>query len=208
MLSPRSSRTMHRYVILSLLFSAGLVQAQHRPEIGALELATEILHYDVEGTTPDEIAASLYEHSPSRDVPRFFGLTEWEVNADYRWVERDTGCTIEDATVRLVIRTHLPRWSHNRRSDAQVRRDWERFIVSLDTHERHHRVLIEEIGETLRWRLLSLREPDCSTMKQVSDRAVAEEIEAGTARNHAYDRETQHGRTQGATWPMREVEGH
>ena len=190
--------------LLLILVSSVLFCAQHanaQPETGRVEQATEILYYDVDGATVAELGASLRERSPSTERPKFFGVTEWEVNAEYRWVERATGCTIEDAVVRLVVRTHLPRWRPRGVVDLHLHRAWKEFARNLDTHEAQHRRLIGEAGESLRWRLVSLREPSCRTMKAAADRVIAAVLWEGTTRNEAYDRETEHGRTQGAIWP-------
>ena len=189
----------HFWLLLVLPISAAF--AQPESQIGRLETATEVVYYDIDGATVEEISASLNKRSPSKERPKFFGVTEWEVNAEYRWVERPTGCTVEGAVVRLVVRTHLPRWRPRGTVEAGLRQTWHAFVRDLGIHETHHRTLIEEAGEALRWELVSLREPTCATMEAAADRVIAAALGEGQARNEAYDRETGHGRTQGAVWP-------
>ena len=187
--------------VLVLLFLSSPASAQTHPEIGRVEIAVEVLYYDVEGADASELSASLSERSPSIGAQRFYGLTEWEVNAEYRWVEHATGCTLEDVRIRLVIQTHLPRRPSRGGIDAQTRRDWDRFVRDLGAHESHHRDLIAAAGDAMRWKLVSLREAECRTMERAAQLALAASIEETKARNDDFDRQTQHGRTQGVIWP-------
>lgn len=190
-----------RPVLLALALCAHAALGQSDPEIGAVEMATQIVYYDVEGATAAELGASMSVQSPSKARPKFFGVTEWEVNAEYRWVERPTGCRIEDTVIRLLVRTHLPRWRPRGAVDPALRRAWGDFVRYLDVHEAHHRTLIGETGEALRWRLVSLREPTCATIEAAADRVIEAALGDGQEKNEAYDRETGHGQTQGAVWP-------
>ena len=190
-----------RLLLLFLLLPVGFARAQPSPEVGAVAFATEMVYYEVTGATVAELEASLRARSPSTGGERFYGVTEWEVNAEYRWTERATGCSVEDIEVRLIVQTHLPRWSPRVRVDPDLRRSWSAFMRHLEAHEAQHRALITATGEALRWQLVSLRTPTCETMETEANRAVAAVIREGQARNEAYDRATRHGVTEGAVWP-------
>lgn len=184
-----------------MLAQGASAQADTSHDVGSVESAIEVLFYDVEGDDAGSITASLEQRSPSIGARRFYGATEWEVNAEYRWIERPTGCTLEGVRVRLLIQTRLPRWAPRGPTDAGLRRAWERFARDLDAHETHHRDLIAAAADDMRWRLVSLRQPGCSTMALAAQRTLAEAIEETKTRNEAFDVRTQHGKTQGAVWP-------
>ena len=73
-------------------------------------------YYDIEGDSPQALAAALATHGPEYGGHRFFGMTEWSLSADYRWDEGAEGCTLADVTVEVEVETQLPHWrGHGRR---------------------------------------------------------------------------------------------
>lgn len=194
-----------RSLIALLLLVPLSVRAQlgPDPEVGRVETDVEIAYYEIVGTTLQDLTAALDARGPRQDGQRFFGLTEWEVNAEYRWVPHETGCAMEDIVVRVAVRTTMPRWRPRGQVHPRTRHAWERFVRDLDRHEEGHRALSTEAGEAIRWRLVSLHEPTCHTMKRAAERTVAEALGEYEARHRAYDHRTGHGRTQGAVWPPR-----
>lgn len=186
-------------VVLFALAPAAV--GQPTPEVGRVETAMEVVHYDLVGTTLQDLAASLAVQGPRQDGRRFFGLTEWEVNVEYRWSELDTGCVMQDVVVRVAIQTTMPRWRPRGQVHPRTKHAWDRFVRALDAHERVHQELSAEAGDALRWRLVGLREPTCETMEPTAERAIADILGEYEARNRAYDHRTGHGRTEGAVWP-------
>lgn len=202
-MGPLASRLVRLFALLLLLPLSSRAQFAPDPEVGRIETDVEIVYYDLVGTTLQDLTASLDARGPRQGGQRYFGLTEWEVNAEYRWSEYETGCAMDDITVRVAIRTRLPRWRPRGPVHERTRHAWDRFVHRLDAHEDGHRTLAAEAGDAIRWNLVSLHEPTCHTMKRAAERTVAEMLNEYEARNRAYDHHTGHGRTQGAVWPPR-----
>ncbi|MEP0546278.1 MAG: DUF922 domain-containing protein [Rhodothermales bacterium] len=173
--------------------SAGIVRAR-----------SETTYYDVRGASREDLAAALRKHGPRIQGSRFFGLTEWEVSAEYRPAQAVAGCAISDLTVHIAVETHLPRWTPSGRASSDLHGAWDRFVTALDEHEEGHRALAEEAADTIRRRLASVRVAGCDQLDPVAQRAMMEVMNAYESRNLAYDAETGHGRTQGAVWPPSE----
>lgn len=192
---------MRLLVLLLLLPLGARAQFAPDPEIGRVETAVEVAYYDLTGTTLQDLSASLDARGPRQGGRRFFGLTEWEVNAEYRWTPRDTGCAMDDVVVRVAVLTTMPRWRPRGSVHPRTRHAWERFVHALGAHEAEHQALALEAGDALRWRLVALREPTCHTMKRAAERTITDVLSEYEARNRAYDHRTGHGRTQGAVWP-------
>lgn len=161
----------------------------------------EKVYYEVEGDTPRALAVQLGQLGPEARGKRFFGLTEWEVNAEYRWREQPNGCTINDLTVQVRVQTHLPRWQRPAHAPQELTGAWTRFVASLDRHEHGHRALAEEAAEAIRSKLASLRTATCARIEGRAHREVVTLLHEYERRNLAYDAATGHGRTQGAVWP-------
>ncbi|MEP0546279.1 MAG: DUF922 domain-containing protein [Rhodothermales bacterium] len=161
----------------------------------------EKVYYDIEGDTPHALAVQLGKRGPQARGRRFFGMTEWEVNAEYRWRERPSGCSIDELTVHVAVQTHLPRWRRPAHASPSLRGAWSQFLAALDGHEDGHRALAEEAAESIRRRLGALRARTCGRIEAQAHREMVALLNEYERRNLAYDAETGHGRTQGAVWP-------
>ncbi len=170
-------------------------------DAGSVEVHNETVYYEVEGDSAQGLLGALTRHGPRIGGEQFFGLTEWEVSAQYRWAERPAGCAVDDLTVRVSVKTHLPRWRGAGGASSGTRAAWARFVAALDHHEAGHRSLAEEAGDAIRERLVSLRVPTCERIKREAQREVLAVLNEYDARNRAYDHDTGHGRTQDAVWP-------
>lgn len=171
------------------------------PRTGTVAAHAETVYYEIEGLSRAEITASLRAHGPDVRGQRFFGLTEWEMSVGYRPAEVEAGCAIDDLKVHVSTETHLPRWPSNAVASPALSGAWDRFITALDHHEDGHRVLAEEAAETVRQRLLAVSAPTCDDLDGAARREMAAVMQEYEALQHAYDAETEHGRTQGAIWP-------
>ncbi len=172
------------------------------PGTGAVQVRSETTYYDVQGQTAEMLGRALAAHGPRIGGQGFFGLTEWEVSAEYRWAGRAAGCSVKDLTVHVAVQTRLPRWRAPADTPPDVRGAWERFVAALDLHERGHRRLAEEAADAIRDRLVALREPGCGRIQAAVQRTLAAVMSEYDAHNQAYDAETGHGRTQQAVWPQ------
>lgn len=197
----RLVRPLHLLFLAILL--APLAQSQPGAGTGHVERHLEVVHYDVEGATVDELAQGLRQRGPMTAGERFYARTEWTINAEYSWVERDTGCTIENPVVRVAITITMPRWRAARGAPPELLGAWNRFIAALDAHERNHARLATEAAEAVRWELATLRFPHCTNAETRARQRVADVIEVYNERNRQYDVQTQHGVTEGAVWPPR-----
>jgi predicted secreted Zn-dependent protease len=172
------------------------------PKAGVVRARTETIYYEVKGRSRSDIAAALRNGGPNIRGRQFFGMTEWEVSAGYRPVERANGCSIDALTVEVKITTHLPQWQKTSTASEELSGAWEQFLEALAHHEDGHRALAEEAAEAIRQRLLATTESTCAQLDLTAQREMTTVMGEYEARNLAYDAETGHGRTQGAVWPL------
>jgi predicted secreted Zn-dependent protease len=190
-------------VLLLALLSPPILHAQPRPPTaaGVVRSTVEKVYYEVEGDSPGALAVALRQRGPRARGKRFFAMTAWKVNAEYRWRERPTACAIGDLTVRVAVQMHLPRWRRPRRASPSLDGAWGRFLAALDQHEQGHRALAEEAAEAIRRRLAPLQATTCERVEARAHREMRSLLDEYERHNLAYDEATGHGRTQGATWP-------
>lgn len=189
-------------VLLALQSLAPLHAQSRRPtEDGVVRKTIEKVYYDVRGDSPAALALQLRRYGPQARGERYFGMTEWEVNADYLWHEEPNACTLRDLKIHVAVQTHLPRWRLPPHAPRWLRRAWSRFLTALDRHERGHRDLAEEAADAIRRRLVSLRSSTCRRVEARAHREMVALLYDYEQRNLAYDRATHYGGTQGAVWP-------
>ncbi len=180
---------------------AALHVATSAVSAGVVRARSETTYYDVRGTSREALAVALQRQGPRIHGSRFFGLTEWEVSAEYRPAVAASTCAISDLTVHVAVETHLPRWTPPVGASADLHGAWDRFVAALDEHEHGHRVLAEEAAEAIRQQLASVRAAACDQLDSMAQQAMTEVMSTYESHNLAYDAETGHGRTQGAVWP-------
>ncbi len=139
-------------------------------------------HYNVTGNTLAEVAGQL--------SPEEWGRCIWNYN--YRYDSANGIATRVDVTLTLTIR--LPRWTGRgwRNASAAAKREWQRMLGCLQTHEDGHARIARPWARTLQHRLLNQPVANLSTIwEQV--RAEHKNVQ------DEYDTRTQHGQTQGVT---------
>lgn len=158
--------------------------------------------YTVTGDTEFEILASLRAQAKASGKEYFA-----EVHSALRWHAEYTtpgagGCRMARLAIQAVTRTTLPHWTPSPRAPAALRRKWQAFIAAGRVHEKgHHDNAVRaarETGEALR----GLRAEDCPALTREAQRQVDAIEQRYKAINEEYDRQTGHGKTQGAWWTV------
>ena len=160
------------------------------------------LTYVVEGTSAHEILASMRASGPSAGGETYFGLTASE--SSYQMQPRMEGpsCVAEEVRVELAVTITLPVWESTDEAPYELQRDWARFSTALQRHEDGHRQIAADGAEATHSALQGLRRATCQDV-EFEARQRAQRIAARTEAEHnRYDSETDHGRTQGAQWPL------
>ena len=150
----------------------------------------ETAYYAVSGRDRGELMVSLSLKAPADGNVRQRGSTRWDIH----WtVDRrsDDVCDLATASVTRRLTVVLPHWDPDRNTDPGLVADWERYVRALADHERGHVALLIAGADRIP---PAIRAATCSTADAVGQ-ATLDEVRAANA---AYDRDTNHGRNQGA----------
>lgn len=158
-------------------------------------------YYEVSGSTDRQILASMLETGPAQNGDRYFALTSAQTGFSFQTKMTSDGCVLEDVGVRVHVVMTIPKWNAPADAPIELRRSWLDFVADLLKHEQWHATAARNSAEAMFDALSSLRQPTCTgldshakvSVQKISDRLVRQ--------NGAYDRDTRHGRTQGAAWP-------
>jgi predicted secreted Zn-dependent protease len=159
--------------------------------------------YRVSGFTHDDIYREMQRKGPGADeigVRLGVHYSEWRWSFRYRQPPGGR-CRLSDARVLLRSTVILPEWTNVSTARPEVARGWREFLAALRTHEEGHRSRAKAQGVFLWQSLLGLEAGTCDDLQTLVEETADRVIEEGRAAQLDYDRDTGHGRTQGAVWP-------
>jgi len=155
-------------------------------------------YYEV-GVQPGRaLAPQIRAATPVRTDGRpFFGHTDWQVNWRFRWSQDGAGvCRFTSVNVELRSTITLPRL---RGADARQSAAFERFMPALREHEMGHHRLAQEAARAIDNELRNFAaQRDCATLESQANAAGARLLERYRDKERQYDRDTDHGKSQGA----------
>ena len=160
--------------------------------------------YQIQGQSIEELRRSLNQLRPWKASARpHDAQTEWRTRMQYRTVTLPgiAWCT-NFATVTQITMT-LPGWTATNGASAATLREWNRYLRALAEHEAGHARHAREGTLELHRRVKALEaQPDAETVRQRLDALLAEVQQQVRQQDADYDRETRHGATQGALFPL------
>jgi predicted secreted Zn-dependent protease len=165
--------------------------------------------YRVSGFTYDDIYREMQRNGPGADdIGTRLGLHMSQWRYSFELVERPgAGCRLIDPKVLLHSTIILPNWTNVSTAPPAITSGWRPFIAALRRHEEGHRSLAKSQAERLWQSLLGLEARDCEALRERVVTVAGRVLDEGETAQAAYDRETGHGLTQGASWPPRRAGG-
>jgi predicted secreted Zn-dependent protease len=159
--------------------------------------------YAVTGESASELREDLYrKRPPSPDGRRFDANVLWSLTWSFHFDAAPRACALNNATVELQMLVRLPVLAADAAPSQTTRDRWESFARLLETHEAGHVDTYVEGAHALQEAFAAvLPMASCEELRTVLGDIGASAIEAIRAADIEYDRRTDHGRSQGATFP-------
>ena len=153
----------------------------------------ELTYYDVSGRTPEQIRAAIDRLRPtdSNDGKRVDALTR--NHFQWRWPIINGVCDLRRATVEFHASVTLPRLVNVSSLSDGIQREWTRYLAGIEEHEKGHLLNAWTRRDDV---LTAIKNATCDTANDAA-KAVLKEINQADV---DYDRRTDHGRRQGATF--------
>lgn len=169
------------------------------------KVTRHVEYYEIAGRTERELRAAMNRLGPkTADGVPFDGNSLWESHWDFTYAPNPSGseCRLRTLVVTVDLKRLMPRWKDRATAPAGLGAKWDRYIAALDVHEDGHEDIGLAIGAEVRRRLSALdRAPTCKELHASLDREGQAVTDEFATRDAAYDRETDHGATQGAQFP-------
>ena len=180
--------------------AAGSVRTE--PTAPTVRTDLDVRRYAVGGETAEAVHRSMGDGGPTLDGTTYFGMTASEIGVRFRTAEADDGCRLDAVEVDLDLTMTLPEWEPAGPTDYALRRDWARFESALRRHEDGHRDRAVAGAQAVADALAGVRAATCAEADAEGQRRVREAQDRTAAEQERYDDATDHGRTEGAAWPL------
>jgi len=142
-------------------------------------------YYEVRGLTAREIRASMEEHHKR---------THGFAGHDAKTLTNTNWSTGHPPTVTINIIFQMPQWVDQAAAPREVQEAWKRFEKAVQTHEDGHRKIAEECAKAVEARVLAEGPKPGRDLKH----DVNNIFTLYNRKQISYDKETQHGKAQGA----------
>lgn len=157
--------------------------------------------YDLRGTTVEAVRADVRQKGPlGQGNRRFVGLTYTFVRYRF-WYDGDNEtCRVTNVVTEVEVTFTMPQWVDRDKASPELQAKWDRFIAALWLHERGHKDIGLGVARDIEAAISDLgRLGKCSTEFRDFIQGLAKVyLDQIQPRHDAYDRDTGHGRTQGA----------
>jgi predicted secreted Zn-dependent protease len=162
--------------------------------------------YTILGTTDAELRSQMNALGPfsSTEGKRFDAVTRWAISANWPPLKSvpGVGCQFPSITVTVKTNFSLPNWTPPAGTPPALVTRWQTYMAALQAHENGHKQLGIDAGTDFLNQLKSMpAAPNCTALVAAA-KAKKNAVEATFRQKHqAYDKATNHGATQGATFP-------
>ena len=151
-------------------------------------------YYDISGATADEMRTQLNALRPTaNDGSKGDAVTTWYVQ--WYWPGYGTSsCDLAAATVSYDIKVAFPHWVQPANPDPGLVARWTTYTNTLATHEEGH---VDYVVDNYQSVAAAIKGATCAT----ADAAAQTALRPIRQHDLDYDADTDHGATQGATFP-------
>lgn len=175
-----------------------VIAALVTPVRAEMQPSLTYVHYEVQPEANESLSDALYRQSPIREEGRVYhGHTQWSIEWRFWWRETpNQRCRIDQVKVSVTARIRLPQLVGG--TPAQRQR-FDKYQAALNRHELGHYRLATQAGEAIDAHLRNLpSEASCRTLETVANEAGHRIQRRYRELNDQYERDTRHGRSQGA----------
>ena len=185
------------------VLAAGPLAAAWAASAPVQELNERLNYYKIAGSSARELRDAMNAKRPvGKDGRPHDAVTSWFVRWKYTTASASPGCAVRTFNVSLDLATTLPQWTNESSAAPQLLQQWRSYYAALVKHEEGHKAIGTNAAAEIRDAGLKLpSEPGCGELAKAVDKMTSEILERYRQREREYDRDTDHGRTQGARFP-------
>ena len=158
---------------------------------GAAPRGVTLLFYDVQGSDFETLLAALNANGG------FHAKAEWKLAYTYVPKRAGRACSANPVSTQLDLSMTMPRWTPPPGASPALFARWQRYTAALRKHEEGHLQIGRDFEDSLK-RSLTVINERCEQLEARVKGIFDLLLEKHRKLDADYDRETAHGRTQGA----------
>lgn len=180
--------------------------ATSETENSDVTLTREEKYYQIAGTTPKELRKQLDKFGPvdKETGKKFDARTDWLIEWHYYYNESTNECKIDTnrVDVTLTLTFTYPEWKYPPDASSSVVDKWNTYMKNLIIHEEGHASIASEGAQTIYDTITAMPSATtCAALEKATNAAAQGKIDEIKGQEKQYDKETEHGKTQGAIFP-------
>jgi predicted secreted Zn-dependent protease len=153
-------------------------------------------YYRVGGATAGEVRADILR----KGRKGWDGYTDWYLSWQFRWNHSGGHCAISSVTANLRATVILPQL--DRRPDRAWENRWTSYLRALTRHEQDHVEIARRGAREVESAIRALAPaPSCGSLESSANAAGHAVVARVRRAQDQFDRDTEHGRTQGVIFP-------
>lgn len=160
-------------------------------------------YYKINGSTSQDLRKELSAQGPIINGEHFDAQVKWYINWYYHWSNpRQNACQVTGVEIKVRITHSMPKWENEENAESSLQIKWDNYLKNLTRHEQGHADNGLKAAQEIEQALLNTPAmPNCRHLKKRLDDTAYAIIQKHNQWDSNYDATTQHGKTQGATFP-------
>lgn len=175
-----------------------------------VDIQERIEFYGIQGRTPEQLVREMQTKGPPSAFggPGYFARAEQYFTWDLSFDVDDGVCEIDSYSVNVDMLYTLPKWTDQERGRSRLVKYWEQFEKNVFTHEQGHGDIALEVGVDISKAIAAIGPAEtCDELISQAEPSIEAVMKNANARQRSYDKETQHGKTQGAFFDIGAAKG-
>ena len=195
---------MHGCIVMLFVRFIVLLWISYSPVIYAAPIVNEqYANYIITGNSANTLRDQMSTFGPS-DIAseRFDASTKLYIQWQYNYQPVADGCYLTKVDVKVDITYRFPEWSDYSLAEDGLKHHWDGYMQNLKTHERGHAENGVAAATEIERALTQLPVmQSCEDLANTADNIAYQTIAQHNTKDIHYENETNHGATQGATFP-------
>jgi len=158
-------------------------------------------YYYIDGPSATVLAAQLDQKGPlGSDGRHHPGRTRWDIQWKLSPGQQGASCAMKEVVVAVGIAQTLPRWRGESKGAAALKARWREFSNALHRHLERHKQNAMKAAREIEAAVGSVKPAsNCEDLEAAANAAAQAIVAKYQQLDEQYDRQTEHGRNEGAT---------
>ncbi len=173
------------------------------PQGSDISVTTGYVYYEIEGATAEQLRDQMNQFGRKDEYGNHWdAYTEWFITWFYPYAQNADGCSTGEIEVEVEVNFEFPEWNIPANASRDLISQWDDFLRALQKHEDGHREIAIDAACEILQDINSLPSyPSCLKLDEAVETTTEQILDLYREREKDYDRDTEHGKSQGVSFP-------